>query len=257
MMPVSRRTPPFRLGMEISLLIHGVLFLGLVHRPGGLDFTPSWAKPDAMEVDLTRPFRLTSDPKKAFRSANPGTGAPRVEKPTPEPFKAGGGIAAKGTDWTLPTPLTKILETPTEIGNPLSKSTAPTTGTGTVEGESQGLGGLGTGGEGEVDWVYLTELPRLLNRDELVRNTLRFYPKAEWNAGREGRVVAHVHLNRNGEVSGVDIGTSAGILFDEAAKKVLSLARFSPARMGERAVAIKLSFPVEFTLTEETPITDE
>lgn len=256
-MALVRKTPPFRLGLEISILIHGVLFLALVHRPGGLDFAPSWAKPDAMEVDLTRPYRLTSDPKMAFRSTNSGTGAPRVEKPTPEPFKAGGGIAAKGTDWTLPTATTKILEKPTEIGNPLSKSTATSTGTGTVEGESKGLGGLGTGGDGEVDWIYLTERPRLLNREELIQNTLRFYPKEEWNAGHEGRVVGYVHVNRNGEVSGVDIGKSAGKLFDEAAQKILSLARFSPARMGERTVATKMIFPVEFTLTEDKPIIEE
>lgn len=247
---MSRQTPAFRLGLEISLLIHGALFLMLVHRPGGLDFSPTWAKPDAMEVDLTRPYRLTSDPHKAFRSSNPGTGAPRVENPTPEPFKAGGGIAAKGTDWTLPTPMTKILETPTDFGNPLSKSTAPSTGTGTVEGESRGLGGLGTGGDGEVDWIYLTERPRLLNKDEVLKNMLHFYPYAERQAQREGRVIVDLHINKNGDVSGVDIKKSAGVLFDEAAKKVLSLARFSPARAGEKSVAVKMPQTLDFKLEE-------
>lgn len=245
-----RQTPPFRLGLEISLLIHGALFLMLVHRPGGLDFSPTWATPDAMEVDLTRPFRLTSDPKKAFRSTNPGTGAPRVEKPTPGPSKAGGGIAARGTDWTAPTSLTKIFETPTEIGNPLSQSTAPSTGTGTVEGPSRGPGGLGTGGEGEVDWIYLTEIPRLLNKEEVLKNMMRFYPFAERQAEREGRVVVDVHINKNGDVSGVDIKKSAGVLFDEAAKKVLSLARFSPARAGEKTVAVKMPQTMDFKLEE-------
>ena len=203
-----------------------------------------------MEVDLTRPHRLTSDPRKAFKSAHPGTGAPRVDKPTPEPFKAGGGIAAKGSDLTLPTPLTKILETPTDLGNPLSTSTAPTTGTGTVEGESRGLGGLGTGGEGEVDWVYLTERPRLLNKDEVQKYMLHFYPYAERQAQREGRVVVNVHINKAGDVSGVDVTTSAGVHFDEAAKKVLSLARFSPARAGERPVAVKMPQTLDFKLEE-------
>ncbi|MBK8871998.1 MAG: TonB family protein [Elusimicrobia bacterium] len=251
-MAIFRETPPFRLGLELSILIHSALFLTLSHAPQGvLDFSPQWARRDPLEVDLTRPFRLTSDPRKAFRSSNPGTGAPRVDKPTPEPFKAGGGVAAKGVDWTLPTPGTKIFETPTDIGNPLAKSTAPSTGTGTAEGESRGLGGLGTGGDGEVDWIYLTEIPRLLNRDELVNNVLRFYPKAERLAGREGRVVAQVHLNRDGAVSGVDIESSAGLLFDEAAKNVLSLARFSPARAGDRPVAVKFSYPIDFHLTQE------
>jgi TonB family protein len=87
---------------------------------------------------------------------------------------------------------------------------------------------LGTGGDGEVDWIYLTEMPRLLNRDELVKNVLRFYPKPERAAGREARVVLSVHLNRDGAVSGAEIDESAGPHFDEAAIKVISTARFQP-----------------------------
>lgn len=251
-MAFFRDTPPFRLGLELSVLVHSALFLTLTHAPPGiLDFTPEWARRDPVEIDLTRPHRLTSDPKKAFRSTNPGTGAPRVEKPTPEPFQAGGGVAAKGVDWTLPTPATKILETPTDFGNPLSKSTAPSTGTGTAEGESKGLGGLGTGGDGEVDWIYLTEMPRLLNRDELVKNVLRFYPKPERAAGREARVVLSVHLNREGAVSGAEIDESAGPHFDEAAINVISTARFSPARVGDRSVAVHMLYPLDFVLTDK------
>ena len=52
----------------------------------------------------------------------------------------------------------------------------------------------GTGGEGEVDWVYLTELPKLLNREEMARNIRRFYPEEERRAGHEGQVVARLHL---------------------------------------------------------------
>jgi TonB family protein len=188
--------------------------------------------------------------QEGVRSNNPGTGAPRVDKPTPGPTKAGGGIATRGVDWTLPTANTKVLVAPTDFANPLSKSTAPSTGTGEVEGESSGPGGLGTGGEGEVDWVYLTERPRLLNRAELIKNLRRFYPEQERLAGREGHVVAFVHLNRNGDVSNVDIGASAGALFDAAAKKVLSLARFSPARAGDHVVAVKFSQPIDFVLEE-------
>lgn len=247
-----QKTPPFRLGLEISILVHSALFFTLSHAPSGVyDLTAQWARRDPIEIDLTRPHRLTSDPKKSFRSTNPGTGAPRVEKPTPEPFQAGGGVAAKGVDWTLPTPATKIFENLTDIGNPLSKSTAPSTGTGTAEGESKGLGGLGTGGDGEVDWVYLSEIPRLLNRDELVKNVLRLYPKTEREAGREARVVLSVHLNRDGGVSGAEVEESAGPHFDAAAIKVMSTARFSPARAGDRNVAVHMFYPIDFVLTGE------
>ena len=79
---------------------------------------------------------------------------------------------------------------------------------------------------------------------------LHFYPYAERQAQREGRVVVNVHINKAGDVSGVDVTTSAGVLFDEAAKKVLSLARFSPARAGERPVAVKMPQTLDFKLEE-------
>lgn len=242
------RLTPFQWGLSVSVLVHGILFLSLGRR-GMSAFDPVWATPDRIDVDLTRPYRLTSDPTQTFRSLHPGTGRPMVVKPTPGPFQEGGGVAPKGREWTLPAPGTKGAETPLE-GNPLSKSTSTAEGTGTVEGESRGLGGLGTGGEGEVDWVFLTERPRLLNRDELVKNIRRFYPEAERRAGREGSVTVHVHLNRDGRVAGAGVARSAGFLFDEAAQKVIASARFSPARRGDRAVSVKFVQTIDFQLED-------
>lgn len=242
------RPTPLQWGLSVSVLIHGALFLSF--GPRGLTaFDPAWETPDRIDVDLTRPFRLTSDPTQTFKSPNPGTGRPMVVKPTPGPFQEGGGVAPKGREWTLPAPGMKGVETPLE-GNPLSKSTATAEGTGAVEGESRGLGGLGTGGEGEVDWVFLTERPRLLNRDELVTNIRRFYPEAERRAGREGTVTVHVHLNRDGRVAGADVVRSAGALFDEAARKVVASARFSPARRGDRAVSVRFAQSIDFRLED-------
>jgi TonB family protein len=242
------RLTPFQWGLSVSVLFHAAFFVSFGRR-GLTDFEAAWATPDRIDVDLTRPFRLTSDPTQTFKSPNPGTGRPMVVKPTPGPFQEGGGVAPKGREWALPTPGTKGVETPLE-GNPLSKSTATTEGTGAVEGESRGLGGLGTGGEGEVDWIFLTERPRLLNRDELVKNIRRFYPEAERRAGREGTVTVHVHLNRDGRVAGADIARSAGDLFDEAAQKVVASARFSPARRGDRAVSVKFVQSIDFRLED-------
>jgi len=242
--------PPLSSGFLFSLFVHGTVFWWVTRRGPKESFSSVWAPPETIEVDLTRPFRLTSDPAKAFRSSNPGTGRPKVDQPTPGPFKEGGGVAQQGQTWTLPTPNTTAFDTKPVEGNPLSKSTAPSTGTGTVEGPSQGLGGLGTGGEGEVDWVYLTEQPRLLNKKELIKNIRRFYPETERQAGREGFVAVHVHLNKEGSVSSVDIAQSAGALFDEAARRVLSLAKFSPAKAGDRPVAVKFGQSIDFRLEE-------
>lgn len=248
---MDRRTwTPFQKGLAASLALHGGVFLLLNHRAGDGGGAPLWATADAIEVDLTRPFRLTADPRLARLSANPGTGAPIVDKPTPGPSLPGGGVAAKGVEWTAPGPKTTALTTPEIEGNLLSTSTGPSTGTGLVEGPSQGLGGLGTGGEGEVDWVYLTELPKLLNREEMARNIRRFYPEEERRAGHEGQVVARIHLNREGRVSSLDVERSAGTAFDAAAQKVLALAQFSPAKAGDRAVAVKIRQAVAFRLED-------
>jgi HK97 family phage prohead protease len=74
--------------------------------------------------------------------------------------------------------------------------------------------------------------------------------EAERRAGREGSVTVHVHLNRDGRVAGVEVARSAGALFDEAAQKVVASARFSPARRGDRAVAVKFPQTVDFQLED-------
>lgn len=243
------RLTPMQWGLSVSVLCHAALFVSLGRR-GLTDFETAWATPDRIDVDLTRPFRLTADPTQTFQSPNPGTGRPMVVKPTPDPFQEGGGVAPKGRDWALPAPgAAPGTAIPVE-GNPLSKSTASTAGAGTVEGESRGLGGLGTGGEGEVDWVYLTDRPRLLNREELLKNIRRFYPEEERRAGREGSVTVHVHLNRDGRVAGAEVAKSAGPLFDAAAQKVVASALFSPARRGDRAVAVKFVQTIDFRLED-------
>lgn len=245
-----QRVPPLTVGLSLSALIHAGFFLSFLIRSGSSPFSLLFPKPDIIEVDLTRPHRFVSDPKLAYKAPKSGTGAPWVPKPTPGVTKVGGGIASKGKDWVTPTTGTKVLEKTIEEGNVLSKSTAPTTGLGTAEGESQGPGGLGTGGEGEVDLVYLTDRPRLLNKEELLRAVRRLYPEEERRAGREGTVGVLVHLNRDGQVAALDIADSDGPLFDEAARKALSLARYAPARQGERAVAVKFKQPILFRLEE-------
>ena len=245
-----QRVPPLAVGLSLSALLHVGFFLSFLIRPGSSPFQIAFPKPDVIEVDLTRPHRFVSDPKLAYKAPKSGTGAPWVPKPTPGETKLGGGIAPKGKDWVTPSPGTKVLDREVQEGNLLSKSTAPTTGVGTVEGESQGPGGLGTGGEGEVDLVYLTDRPRLLNKNDLLRAVRRLYPEEERRAGREGTVGVLVHLNRDGQVAGLEIADSDGALFDEAARKALSMARYSPARQGDRSVAVKFKQPILFRLEE-------
>jgi TonB family protein len=239
------RLTPLQWGIALSLLLHGGIWLFF-----------SWSRyvhltdqaTDPFEIDLSRPFRLTDDPSLARRAEHPGAGAPIVQNPTPMAGKGkvgGAEDAAPGSqgpakEWVLPTPETKKVEPPSEgqaAGRPDGK------------GEGAGLGGLGDGtGDGEVDWVYLTELPRLLNREQLLKDVRRFYPEVERRAGHEGRVSLDVHISAQGRVTSVSVVDTAGGLFDEAARKVLSQAKFSPAKVKERSVAVKIRQSIDFRL---------
>jgi TonB family protein len=239
-----RRRSPAEKGWAASVLLHAVLW-------GFFSWTHSVRLNDealsALEIDLSRPFRITDDPSKARQALNPGAGAPVVNAPTMAPGKGVVGGAedaapdAKGPakDWVLPTEKTTQLEPP---------STGEAAGRPDGEGEGAGLGGLGGEGDGEVDWVYLTELPKLLNRDRLLKDLRRFYPEPERQAGREGLVVLDVHVNAAGQVVRVSVVTTGGALFDEAARKVLSRARFAPAKVGPRPVPVKVRQSLDFRL---------
>jgi TonB family protein len=218
-----KKLPPFETALLLSLLVHVGLWQAFTLKN-------LWRskEPSSIEIDLTRPFRLTQDPRLARRAEHPGTGAPVVAKPSPAPLAAPPAEVPK--DWVLPGPKTQVLEKPSD-------------------GEAGGLGGRGDGtGWGEVDWVYLTEIPRLMNREEMARILRRYYPERERQAGNEGDVGLIVHITAEGTVRAVEVSDSAGPDFDEAARKVMAMARFSPAKAGKEKVAVKVRLPISFRL---------
>ena len=106
-------------------------------------------------------------------------------------------------------------------------------------------GGTGHGG------TPLLALPRLLNRDEVLRNLRRFYPETERRAGLEADVVVTIHIDQGGAVGSVDVVNSGGKSFDEAAQKVGQLMRFSPAvGLNGKPVPVRLPQPIQFRLTD-------
>jgi TonB family protein len=233
----TQRQDVFHWALLGSLLLHSTLWtFSAWQNHVLLSETPS-----PMEIDLTRPFRITSDPKLARRAVVSGTGAPLVESPKP---LAAPGPAVKAQEWILPGAKTVELVKPTT-----AESLAG--GQGTEDGPGGGLGGLGDGtGGGEVDWVYLTEVPQLLNRNELLRNMKKFYPPEERAAGREGVVALTVHINEEGRVILSDVAHTSSAAFDQAAKRVLAVAKFSPARIGKKAVPVKMKQSVYFQLEQ-------
>lgn len=239
------QAPPalFRRCLGVSVAAHLLLLGAAYYRP-----TPPVSRP-VMEVDLSLPI-LGGDgpaklgaPKKLVPKA---TGIP-LPSPTKTPLQV--GEPEKPKEWTTATPETKKVEAPPEE-TATPGGTAEGTGTshlpgGSGEGSDYGVpGGTGHGGTG------LTALPKLLNLDEVRRSLRRHYPEAERRAGREADVRVYLHIGTDGRVSPVEVVVSGGNAFDEAAKKVGTLMRFSPALGRSGPVPVKLPQTILFRLED-------
>jgi TonB family protein len=221
------------------------------------------AAPPPMEIEITSPF-LGDGPAKlgAPKPFVPGKIAPVNETAdkalVPVTPPAVVKPAEPPKDWVLPGPSTKVIETP----KPAATGSENGTGTQTTPGGAAGgegtaakTGGSGEGSdEGEIGGtghggMRLKAFPRLLNRDEVLENLRKFYPEVERVAGREADVLVQIHIEVDGSVRAVDIRSSSGATFDEAAKKVGKLMRFSPAiGLDDHAVRVSLPQPISFRL---------
>lgn len=96
----------------------------------------------------------------------------------------------------------------------------------------------------------LTRLPQLKNLGDLHAILRRFYPEAERVRGGTGTVVIDLHVDADGRVTAVDVVRSATPAFDEAARRVGMLLRFTPAFLGAQRVPVKLRQAIQFNLAE-------
>ena len=234
----------FQRALAASVLFHCGLWLA-AH---GLSL-PSWAPSPSAEIDLTSSFLGTGPAKLgAPKKLVPEAKAPArpVDSPVVAPVVK---PVEPPKDWVLPGPQTKVIEAPeapaaTSGGAADGKGTAAKVG-GSGAGSDEGVpGGTGNGG------AALLQLPKLLNRDEVLANLRRFYPESERRAGREGTVVVALHIGVDGKVDPVDVAASAGAAFDAAARKVAALIRFSPAVGRGGPVPVKLPQNIIFRLQD-------
>jgi TonB family protein len=95
------------------------------------------------------------------------------------------------------------------------------------------------------DYVVFSQAPAPLN---VVRPV---YPSICRTMGAEGRVFLQVLVDRNGKVAKVRVLKSSGNeALDEAALEALKGSTFSPALQGDKPVAVWISYPVTFSLSE-------
>lgn len=91
--------------------------------------------------------------------------------------------------------------------------------------------------------------PAILNRDEIVSALVREYPPLLRDAGIGGTIRVYFLVGADGTVRDARIDSSSGSRpLDEAALAVASVYRFSPARNGDEAVPVWVSFPITFTV---------
>ncbi|MDE2142727.1 MAG: energy transducer TonB [Elusimicrobia bacterium] len=257
--------PPYSRSLAASAAAHAALLALLLLLPKVLGWLTS-PPPPPVEIEITSPFLGDGPPKlgapKAFTPGKPAAvnataAPPEAVKPPPVPVKA----PEPPKDWVLPGPSAKVVEVKT-----VPAATGSTKGEGTVTTPGGAEGGEGTAakvggsGEGSDEGVIgghghggtpLLAFPKLLNRDEVLANLRRFYPESERRAGREADVLVMIHIGADGNVGDVDLSRSSGPAFDEAARKVGRLMRFSPAiGLDGRPVRVRLPQPIQFRLTQ-------
>jgi len=160
--------------------------------------------------------------------------------PAPKPV-------APRKEWVKPAPNQKIIPasiptTPVAAPEPEQEPPPPSGPSGNGSGEY----GIGTGDGSET---VLSRIPQLLNLSDLGAILNRFYPEEARSQHQEGVVILDFHIDTDGHIKSVDVVQSAGSDFDEAARRVAKLLRFTPAFMGSQRVAVKLRQAIQFKLT--------
>lgn len=90
--------------------------------------------------------------------------------------------------------------------------------------------------------------PALLNPDDVKRALERNYPALLRDAGISGRVTLWLLLDESGRVVQADVKEGSGhVAFDDAARKVGEMMRFSPAMNRDERVKVWVALPIVFT----------
>jgi protein TonB len=112
----------------------------------------------------------------------------------------------------------------------------------------------GTGARADrqsVPFTPMTVRPYLQNAEEIARALERFYPHALRQAGIGGTVHVWFHIDRDGRVAGTRLNESSGYdAFDEAALRVASQMRFSPAYNRDERVPVWVNIPITFEVQD-------
>ena len=99
----------------------------------------------------------------------------------------------------------------------------------------------------EPVFVVHTVRPKMLNQPEVNRVLQREYPALLKDAGIGGEVIVWLFIDEEGAVQNQLVKETSGhVGLDNAALKVVTVARFSPAKNRDKTVALWIELPVIF-----------
>lgn len=105
-------------------------------------------------------------------------------------------------------------------------------------GASHSAGGLG-------EWTELTQKPKV------TREVKAKYTEEARQKGLEGSVVCDLVIGDNGRIRSVVLVQGLGSGLDEAALEALKSFEFSPAKIGDKTVAVKIRYKYRFQLQHQ------
>jgi TonB family protein len=104
--------------------------------------------------------------------------------------------------------------------------------------------------DGEYEISAVEEDPRLTNRDDVIREMTRSYPAEMRRSGTGGEVELRLRVFASGQVDArsITVVSSTNPVFDEPARTVAAMMRFTPARVNGQPVNVWVSVPIDFTM---------
>jgi TonB family protein len=209
-----------------SLAIHAVGIAAVMALTARVSTITITQEPTPVIVNPTIPEPVAPAPVKPILDGGASSGNPMV--PAPFSFTVPDVVPV-----TIPLPGgTAVYEPPDFVRG----SRASSGGTGSAETTDQ-----------PGAFTPMTVVPRLLNRDEVLRLLQRVYPPVLLQAGIGGTAIVWIKLDEEGTVTETRIKQSSGQPgLDKAALEVAAKAKFSPAWNRDQKVRVWVELPVVF-----------
>ena len=225
----------------VAASVHASVLAALV-AASRLAQVPPVERPGVIPIEIVTPLEPPPEPPPplTIRSGGDGglSGPRNARTPAPVPAPAPHQQALEG----MPD-LGALEPGPNLSGMGLPGDLGGVPGFG--DGPGDGRGGSGGEGEGPID---LQAYAGPIARPVLLAKVSPQYPAAARAARQSGRVLVAAVIGTDGRVEEARVASSTSALFEAAALEAVRSWRYRPARLGGRAVRVRLLVTVEFEL---------